>query len=163
MLGDTVAGAPQAVNRYLLFVALHEGATDVNRSHDYTANGLRRLAAALSAVLQFELETGAPQRMQIESLYRRADELQRDSRSLAHAELARAAFTTAGDVSHWLQERNGSAGAEEVKALRAAASAVDPNVPLLRQISEVERCFTRAGAVLRALTPRRDIDRAATT
>jgi len=163
ILGDTIAGAPQAVNEYLLFVALHEGTEHANRSHDYTADGLRRLAAALSAVLQFEPETGASQRMQIESLYRRAEELQRDSMSLKHAELARSAFTTAEEVSRWLQERNAPTAAEEVEALHVSASTLDPNVPLLQQISEVERCFDRAEMVLRTLTPRRDLNGGSTT
>ena len=158
LLGDTIAGAPHAVNQYLLFVALHEGTDQANRSHDYTADGLRRLAAALSAVLQFELETGASQRMQVESLYRRADDLQRDSTSLEHAELARGAFTTAEQVGRWLQERNARAAAVQLDELRTAANDLDPTVPMLQQISQVERCFDRAGALLRSLTPRRDVD-----
>jgi hypothetical protein len=158
VLGDTIAGAPQLVNEYLLFVALHQGTAHANRSHDYTADGLRRLAAALSAVLQFEPETGASQRMQVESLYRRADDLRRDSTSLEHAELARGAFTTAEQVSRWLQERNAPAAALQLDELRTAASDIDPTVPLLQQISKVERCFDRAGAVLRSLTPRRDVN-----
>jgi len=158
VLGDTIVGAPQAVNQYLLFVALHEGTAHANRSHDYTADGLRRLAAALSALLQLELETGASQRMQVESLYRRADDLQRDSTSLEHAELARGAFTTAEQVSRWLQERSAPAAAVQVNELRTAVSELDPIVPLLQQIRKVERCFDRAGAALRSLTPRRDVN-----
>ena len=158
ILGDTIAGAPHAVNQYLLFEALHDGTAHANRSHDYTADGLRRLAAALSALLQLELETGASQRMQVESIYRRADDLQRDSTSLEHAELAHGAFTTAEQVSRWLHERNASAAAVQVNELRTAASDLDPTVPLLQQISKVERCFDRAGAALRSLTPRRDVN-----
>ena len=157
-LGDTIVGAPQAVNQYLLFVALHEGTAHADRSHDYTADALRRLAAALSALLQLELETGASQRMQVESIYRRAGDLQRDSASLEHAELARGAFTTAERVSRWLQERNAPAAAVPVNELRTAASDLDPTVPLLQQISRVERCFDQAGEVLRSLTPRRDVN-----
>ena len=128
-----------------------------------TADGLRRLAAALSALLQFDPGTAASQRMQIVALFRRAEDLQRDPTSAKHAEFARDAFTTAAVLSGWIQERDAPTAAEEVKALRSAAIDLDPNIPLLRQTSEVERYFDRAGAVVRALVIRRDTDGGRTT
>jgi len=160
---DTIPGGPRAVNEYLMYVALHQGASDANRYHDYTADGLRGLAAALSALLQFDPGTAASQRMQIVALYQRAEDLQRDPTSTKHAEFARSGFVTAAEVSRWLQERNAGVTADMIEELRAAALRLDPSVPLLQQTAEVERYFDRASAVVRALAIQRDIDRGRTT
>jgi hypothetical protein len=152
-LADTIAGAPSAINDYLQFAALPR-ATNANRSHDYTADGVRRLAGALSALLQWDGGTGASRRLQIESLRRRADDLQRNPGSLRHAEYARDAFTTAASVSQWFQERNVPAAADAVKQVRAAALDIDPSLPLLQQTAKVQRYFDLAGTAVRILMTR---------
>jgi len=163
VVGDTVPGGPPAVNEYLRFASRHDGAADANHDHDYTADGLRRLAAALSALLQFDPGTAASQRMQIVSLYERADDLQRDPTSPKHAEFARDAFTTAAELTRWIQERDAPAAADAVKELRDAAIGLDPDVPLLEQASALERYFGLASAVVRTLATQRDTDGGRTT
>jgi hypothetical protein len=153
VVGDTVAGAAPAINEYLEFAALPR-TTNANRSHDYTADGVRQLADALSALLQLDAGTDASRRMQIESLRRRADDLQRDPTSLRHADYARDAFSTATSICQWLQERSVPAAADAVSELQAAALDIDPSTQLLQQMPKVERYFDRAATAVRILVTR---------
>ena len=75
--------------------------------------------------------------MQIVSLRRRANDLQRDPASLQHVEHARDAFATAANVSRWIQERNVPTAESAVDEFAAAALDLDSAVPLLEQSSRI--------------------------
>jgi hypothetical protein len=114
------------------FLAFAEGPSPevLPLDHEYTAEGLRRLAAALAA-------SGKMARTPelAGSLSQAADDLARDPRSLRHAAIARQAFIAAAQAL----------GSSRVQR---AAEALSVDEPLRAQKRRVERFFDEAAAAL---------------
>ena len=149
----TDAGAtatPAAVGAFLTYVEQSGTRGEMGLNHEYTADGLRRLADALAA-----LNTGAGAdglNEQLAQIRTRADALQREASSTRHAELTRDAFTTAADAVETLQERRFPALSSHSDALDEAAGAVQPGTQLLEQRQAVHGFFERAATAIRAMT-----------
>lgn len=110
--------------------------------HEYTAEGLLRLAAAIESL------AGNPKvstRRRLSTLRDHATRLRDDPSSLEHADMARAAFTSAATL---LTEVTRSDAVE----LRRAAGAIDPDRPLLDQMDHIRRGFDVAADHLRRHT-----------
>jgi hypothetical protein len=107
--------------------------------HDYTADGLRMLAAALAAVAAEH--PGIVQEAVLDELRSHAERLQEDPRAHDHAEIARSAFTAAAEAIGAL---NRQAGAR----LRRLAEAVAPDRPLLDQREPVRAFFRESAEAL---------------
>jgi len=122
-------------------------------THDYTADGLRQLAAALDAMsrTQAGLPSAADASKHIAAVREWADAMQRDPQSLEHADQARAAFVAAAHAMEILQ--SASPGAEQaVQAVRASAEEIDAERPMLEQAAQIEAFFDRSAEALRSLT-----------
>lgn len=139
-----------ALQSYLAFA---QSAADMDLAHDYTSNGLRRLAAALEAFPQAKTSSV---RSRIDALRAQADRLQRDPASLRHADVARSAFVDAADILSGMvagdqMPVDRDAGVV-TSAPRRAAESIRADRPLTEQGAQVEAFFEASATALRALS-----------
>jgi hypothetical protein len=139
----TIGLAPVAVYDYLEFAGVIGPAPDVERamspSHDYTAEGLRTLAAALEAVAAEH--PGIVRATVPDDLRAHAGRLQRDRHASHHAAIARQAFAAAADEIAALHPDAGI-------RLRRLANAMAADRPLLDQGEPVRTFFRESAEVL---------------
>lgn len=152
--GGTIAGiiAGPAVSDYLEFVDVPT-AQSMNVSHDYTAGGLQQLAAALREVANgsSSVATVALQ-PRIDEIQERADALQRNENSFEHALQVREAFAVAAGLIGQMTAGDESVDVNNLSTLQNAATAIDPEEPLLNQASQIEQFFAQAGEAIRDMT-----------
>ena len=147
------ANARDAVGEYVRYTAAHRARTDADHTHEYTADGLRRLAAAITALAARDAAGDDALRAEADALRARADELQRDPQATDHARQVRAAFTAAAGLLQTLHERVGAGTPEQMTDVREAATAVDADRLLLRQKAEVQQFFDRASTAVQGMVP----------
>ena len=135
---------PQAVTDFVQFTQAGTAA-DATVAHDYTADGLRRLADALGAVTA-SAEVGAVDVSQrVAEIRERADAMQQNPASSEHAVQASEATLLAAAL---MRELPGATGGAEAYS---AAQAIRGDRPLLEQTDAVRRFFEQSAAVLRSL------------
>jgi len=144
------ARTPPGVVSFLKF-AEREAPETLPLDHSYTAEGIRRLAAAIEA-----LDGSTLARDRARRLRAAAEEMQADPHSLRHADLARAAFDLATQAL--LALRDVPLKADGASRLAQAAQAVRRGDPLRIQSAAVDRYFdlaaARVEAELRGQTPK---------
>lgn len=140
----TSGTAGGAISTYAEFADRDPGdRLEMGREHEYTAEGIRRLAAALEDLVAQKPQSDARERL--ERFREIANRIEKDPTSGAHAELVREAFTSATDVIQSV----GGAGAGD--NLRSTAESLTPDQPLLEQRDKVRRFFSEsADAIERA-------------
>jgi hypothetical protein len=128
---EAPAAAPAIAPDVQAFLAFAEGSAGetLPLGHEYTARGLRLLAAALQAA-GIPDSTGAARALSLAAV-----ELARDPQSLRHADVAREAFIAAARAL----------GDARVLAAAQALSAADP---MRSQARRVDRFFDEAAAAL---------------
>jgi hypothetical protein len=138
--GTTGLGSDNApVVEYMRYSGTAAGAPGVpamSVEHDYTAEGIRRLASALEAVAQRRDGTARETADRLRAI---ADRIQDDSQSMGHAALVHEAFAAAAEAIASLPHRPADAD------LQAIANSIDPGRPLLSQ-EEAVRTFLRRSA-----------------
>jgi hypothetical protein len=124
------ASPPPLSSAASAFVAFTQAAPpdELPLDHGYTAEGLRRLAAAVAVAGESALWRDRAKRLEAA-----AAQIEKDSASLQHADVAREAFLDAAD---WL----------DAEHARAAASALSAGEPLRSQGEQVNRFFRAAAA-----------------
>lgn len=147
----TREAAPAAVNEFLSYTEQNRAGTAADSTHNYEAEGMRRLAAALDELADRDTIGGVALDARISALRNRADALQRDWRSTEHARHTRAAFDSAAALVEGMQQQRFNNIATEASQLRQAASGVSPDRLLLQQTAEVQRFFQRAADAVRAM------------
>lgn len=148
---DTREAAPGAANDFLRYVEENRTAQGADSTHNYEAEGMRQLAAALDELADRDTIGGVALDARIAALRNRADALQRDWRSTEHARHTRAAFDSAAALVEGMQQQRFANIANEAAALRQAASGVSPDRLLLEQTAEVRQFFQRAADAVRAM------------
>lgn len=143
------AEPPAAVQSYLSFL---DEPREMGVQHEYTAEGIRRLGAALDA-----LAAGDPDLRQAGDAFREAARRleQSDPQSLQHANMTREAFMSAARYLDAIQaERAPEATAlqSRVATLRQQATSLRPDQPLLEQEVTVRAFFEEAGRAIREMT-----------
>lgn len=140
----TTGAVPGAVEEYSEFAAEPADLTP-GRDHEYTAEGIRKLSAALNAIV--ERNGNDPEsRSRFDRFRQSADRLERDPQSGQHAGTVRDVFTSAVDV---LESSRVDAG--DVNQLRQTTSSISADEPLLDQAEAVKRFFSQsAEALMRA-------------
>ena len=157
--GPVVATARDAVGEYVRYTAAHRARMDADHTHEYTAEGIRRLAGALAALAARDARGDESLRVQADALRDRADALQRDPQSTTHARQAREAFVAAAGLIDALSTREPSARSEAAPTsaptsdVLDAAMAVEPTQLLLRQRDAIQRFFDSASAAVQAMVP----------
>jgi len=118
--------------------------------HEYTREGIDRVASTLEALVGRDPSPTVQQRLEEMRRQRQAIRAS-DPHAVDHANQARAAFLAAVGVLESLQERPEfqQAGLDQhVDRTRQAAEQVRPDTPLLEQRAEVHEFFSRMGDAL---------------
>ncbi len=140
-----VAAPAGALGDYVDFARTPEGGDqrgDMGPGHEYTAERIRKLAAALES--QVERTPGAEARASFDRFREVADRIQRDPASGMHATLVREAFVRAAEVIDSFEN------APQTDDLRATAGSIDPDQPLLDQREKVHNFFRQSAEALQA-------------
>ena len=160
-IGDTDPGITPgaartgAVGSFIAYVDERRARAEAGLDHEYTAEGLRRLADALEEIARQHQLGAAQVEQRVNTLRERADALQRNPESREHARLAREAFVAVVDVMRDLQQQRFPDAANQVEQVRLAATSVTADRELLQQKEEVQRFFDRAGEVVQHMAARR--------
>ena len=118
-----------------------------------TADGIRRLAAAIAEVGDRNVARSALVRATVDSLHEQADRLASAGDPGAQARLARGALTAAASAITRMQAHGYPTLAPLAEEMRTAAGAVSERQGLGEQRAAVQSFFERAAAVLRNMSP----------
>lgn len=137
-------GTTGAIDEYVQFAGdTGTGATaetpGMGREHEYTAEGIRKLRAALEALV--EQKPNADARGRLDGFRQAAERIQQDPTSMQHASQVRDAFTSAAEVIASVE----GASADQVKATAASISA---DQPLLDQRDKVHSFFRQSAEAI---------------
>jgi hypothetical protein len=141
---ETTELPSEPVRVYQQFSGVIAGGGDIPEmgvDHAYTADGIRKLAAALESLAAENAD--ADTRAKLEQFRRDADRLQEDPKSTGHAKIAREVFISAVDVMASIE------AGPPATDLRALAESIDPNQPLLGQRDKVRSFFRESAQVIR--------------
>ena len=155
-LTSGVTPTPPEVAAFLTFSETSAGEPS-GPAHDYAAAGMRRLSAALETIARNEGVTGENVRQRLHAFRRTAERIQADPAATAHSNRVRDAFMNAANLMAAMQQDHWPNAAEMRSALeevRTAAGAIEPNRPLLDQVSDVGAFFDRAAVVVREMGER---------
>jgi hypothetical protein len=136
------AGFSTPVREYLEFSGVVAGGDQpppVGLQHEYAADGIRKLAAALDALAKQDSDFAGPQAAgEFRSM---ADSLQRDPASTEHADIVRSVFVSTATIMSTVDESDGM-------SLRRLAESIDPGRPLLDQRDTVQSFFRRSAEAI---------------
>ena len=134
-----------AVSQFAQFVDARDTTSETEARHQYTAEGVRRLATALESVAgrDVSIQTYA------DSMRGAIDRLQRSGPQDRHADDAKAAFNAAVTAMTRIDQARGRT--RDVAPMRAIAAELDGSRPLVPQLPTVHRFFAAARDALRAM------------
>ncbi len=151
MMPGTAQTAGGAVTQYLQFVDARSSRT-TGVTHDYTADGLRHLAAAIDEVASADTVGGIALAPRIEEIRERADAMQRDPTSTQHALQTREAFTIVSSMIAQMRPAGTDRAVNNLDELQNAAMAIDPSQALTDQGNRIEDFFAQAADALRDMS-----------
>jgi hypothetical protein len=137
----TSGAVPAAIQDYSSFVT-GQAQPAPGREHEYTAEGIRMLTAALGAFVE-QNGNDTALRSRFERFRQSAQRLQQDPQSGAHADTVRDVFTSAVDVFE-----SGRVDAGDVSRVRDTATSISADQPLLEQTEAVKRFFSQSAELL---------------
>lgn len=146
-VGTAGGAVPAAVQDYAAF-ANESAQPSVGREHEYTAEGIRRLSAALGAFIDQRADD-TEIRNRFDRFRQSAERLQQDPQSTEHAGTVRDVFTSAVDVLE-----SGRIDAGDVSRLRQTATSISADQPLLEQTDAVKQFFSQSAEALRRAAER---------
>lgn len=151
VVGDSMGAAdlPAEVRELVRFTE-SRAADGAGPAHDYTAAGLRHLAAALGAV-GGSTAGNVDVQARVTEIREHADAMQRDPASTEHALQTREAFLVASSLMQQVQQGRSDASAAAVREVHDAATAIEARTRLLDQTERVERFFDRSANAVREL------------
>lgn len=141
----TAGGANGAIDQFVQFVQQRDTSNETEGQHQYTAEGTRRLAAALEGIAG----TSPDIKVYADSMRSAIDRLQRSSANDVHADDAKAAFSAA--VSAMAQIDRARGRTRDVAPMRAIYGQLSSKQPLLPQLGTVDRFFKAAADALTAM------------
>ena len=145
--GAAAAGgnANGAIEQFAQFVQQRDTTQETEGQHAYTAEGTRRLAAALDAV------AGSNPNISVyaDSMRSSIDRLQRSSDKDVHADDAKAAFSAATSAMEQIDRARGRT--RDVAPMRAIYNQLSSQRPLLPQLGTVHRFFEAARDALNGM------------
>jgi hypothetical protein len=137
--------ASTAIEQFAQFVQQRDTTQETEGQHAYTAEGTRRLAAALDAVAG-----GNPNiSVYADSMRSSIDRLQRSSDKDVHADDAKAAFSAATSAMEQIDRARGRT--RDVAPMRAIYNQLSSQRPLLPQLGTVHRFFEAARDALNGM------------
>ncbi len=135
-------GVNPVIDQFVQFTQQRDTSIESEGQHQYTAEGTRRLAAALDAVAG-----GTPTiAVYADSMRMAIDRLQQRTGPDMHAADAKAAFSAATSAIATLGEARGKT--RDVAPMRAVYNELNPTTPLIQQLPIVDRFFKAAAEAL---------------
>ncbi len=148
---DMRDNAPEDVSSFVRWTDEHRARQDQDTTHAYTADGIRRLAAAIESLADRDTSGMEALRPRVDSIRGLADALERDWNSPNHAQHARQAFLESSELMDHLRTQRYPNSANDVTMARQAAQNVQPDRPLLEQRAQVQQFFDRAATALQTM------------
>ena len=145
-----VPKVPEEVDEFVTWVQNSPADPGLGQEHEYTADGIRRLADALSAVAA-QMPDRRAYAERLASLRERADDVRSAAQSRQHARITRDVFTQVAVLMKDIQAARGAESTLVVTQLREAAEAIRPDQELLQQTPAVRQFFERASAALQTM------------
>jgi hypothetical protein len=145
------ADTEAAVGDYVRFVGSQPARNVIGPKHQYTADGIRRLATAISALARLDTVAGSALMPRIQALGEQADALQRDPSADTHALKTREAFVLAASILESLQQARFPELDGDAAAVLRAAEGVSARTALTAQADAVERFFERTAHLLQGM------------
>jgi hypothetical protein len=146
-------GGGAAVADFVAFAGARDTAQETEANHQYTAGGVRRLAAALDELAAAGAGGSAAAAVDIrayaDSMRRSVDRLQQSAADDRHADDAKAAFSAAVSAMTAIDRARGRT--RDVAPMRAIYGELDSARPLLPQLGTVQRFFEAARDGLQAM------------
>ncbi|MBA3901528.1 MAG: hypothetical protein H0X62_15220 [Bacteroidetes bacterium] len=160
-VGETVAPitngeaeVPEEISEYVAYIRQTEPTEEMGIHHEYTAEGLRKLASALDALVS-ETDTDdveiSDKRGRIEEA---ANYIQQDPYAGTHADTIKAAFVVASQVILALQRQNFPDLSNEAQNLHSTAQDIDAQTLTLEQQEGVKEFFEESASTLDAMARR---------
>lgn len=143
-----VADVPAQVSEFAAFIRDNPAQEMMTLEHNYTSDGIRRLANALAAIVDQQDIRALDIKDKLDLLRGHADQLQEDHRSTEHADTVRDAFTLASGLIASIEQRIKPDMKGDVAEVRRAAEAIDPDKQVLDQQAEVEAFFKKTSRLL---------------
>lgn len=140
-----------AVQSFIKFDRDQRALAGADTTHEYTADGLRRLAVALGAINERDAAHSSTLRPRLTALLNRANELEKNPGSMRHADYTRAAFLDAASVMSMLQQQSFPTLQNDVAQVKQAATSIQPNMPLLQQKGAVQKFFDSSADAVSAM------------
>lgn len=136
--GAAAATAGGAMADFVNYTTARDTAQETEGNHQYTAGGVRRLAAALDEIAGGNPNIG----VYADSMRSSVDRLQRSADTDVHADDAKAAFSAAVSAMAQIDQARGRT--RDVAPMRAIYNQLDSKRPLLPQLPTVQRFFEAA-------------------
>ena len=151
--GAAAAVGGAAVADFVAYASARDTAQETEANHQYTAGGVRRLAAALDELAAAgaggSAATAVDIRAYADSMRRSVDRLQRSAADDRHADDAKAAFSAAVSAMTAIDKARGRT--RDVAPMRAIYGELKSTQPLLPQLGTVQRFFEAARDGLQAM------------
>ena len=151
--GAAAAAGGAAVADFVAYAGARDTAQETEANHQYTAGGVRRLAAALDELAAAGAGGSAAAAVDIrayaDSMRRSVDRLQRSGADDRHADDAKAAFSAAVSAMTTIDRARGRT--RDVAPMRAIYGELKSTQPLLPQLGTVQRFFEAARDGLQAM------------
>ncbi|HYW31102.1 MAG TPA: hypothetical protein VE869_06305 [Gemmatimonas sp.] len=141
----TTTGASGAVADFNAYVTARDTTQETEENHQYTAGGVRRLAAALESVAGGNPNIG----VYADSMRSSMDRLQQTSGPDRHSDDAKAAFSAAVSAMEQIDRARGRT--RDVAPMRAMYNELDSQQTLIPQLPVVQRFFEAARDALGAM------------
>ncbi|MDQ3190841.1 MAG: hypothetical protein M3Q58_04535 [Bacteroidota bacterium] len=148
---------PEEVTDYILYVRQTDASDTMNIHHEYTSEGIQKLASALEALVDEINSQEVEMDEKKDRLNQIADYIQKNPQQLTHSDSIRAAFELASDIIVTIQQAHFPEVSEDVQNLQSAATAVNPGTPTLDQSAQIEGFFEESASALDALAQRMTI------
>lgn len=143
-----IVDVPAQVSDFASFIRDNPAQEAMTLEHDYTSDGIRRLANALAAIVDQHDITDPDIKDKLDLLREHADRLQKDHHSTQHADTVRDAFILATGLIASIERQIEPDMKDGVSEVRRAAEAIDPDKLVLDQKAEVETFFKETSRLL---------------
>ncbi|MES2523791.1 MAG: hypothetical protein V4617_13885 [Gemmatimonadota bacterium] len=143
--GAASGAAGGAVGDFASYVAARDTTQETEGNHQYTAGGVRRLAAALESIAAGNPNIG----VYADSMRSSIDRLQRSANTDKHADDAKAAFSAAVSAMEQIDRARGRT--RDVAPMRTIYNELDSQQTLMPQLPVVQRFFEAARDALQAM------------
>jgi hypothetical protein len=141
---------PQEIENYIAFVKNTEPNEEMEKNHQYTSEGIQKLASALDALVD-ETAVDVIINEKKDRLRQTAAYFQQDPYSSSHADSIKMAFNLASEIIMSMQQQAFPELGSEAESVRSAAQNVDQETLTLDQKGQVKTFFEESASAIDAM------------